>query len=265
MKKKYRIAIGAPWYDGPDRDTAANQIIFSHYLGRLQERLWWIAATQSMWIDKKLPPLDPISKSGFSEVPTSLFGTEFEFVLCEEMGCSLIGMARERVVDIAMNFGCDYLLFYDDDMLFGTDAFLRLFLNQVPVCAALAFTGREPIAPVIYKFTNEWDDVRKVDSVNIQVVFEYERNALQKVDAVGGGMVLIDMEVFKQIQKPWFNSTGMGEDIFFCYQCGRAGVPVYVDTRVKTLHKPTFPTEWHDEVKFERDYAKQKREAGVLA
>lgn len=258
MKKKVRIALGAPWYDGPDRDTAANQLIFSHYLGRLQERLWWISQVGHIGFKERWPKLDQINTTGFSEIPEELFGTQFEFVLCEEMGCSLPGMARERIIDAALSYNCDYVLFYDDDMLFGTDALLRLYMNQVPVCAALAFTGREPITPVIYSFTNEWDEAKQVDSINIQPVCDYKRDALQKVDAVGGGMMLIQMDVFRLIEKPWFNSTGMGEDIFFSYRCGKAGIPVHVDTRVKTLHKPTFPNEWQDELKFQREYEKQK-------
>lgn len=260
--KKVRIALGLPWYEGPDRDTAANQLVFSHYLGRLQERLWWIANAGSIGFKDRWPKLDPISSSGFSEVPEELHGSQFEFVLCEEMGCSLPGMARERIVDLALAYDCEYLLFYDDDMLFGTDAFLRLYMNQVPVCAALAFTGRDPITPVIYRFTNEWDEARQVLSLNIQPIFDYEKDALQKVDAVGGGMMLIRTEVFRKIEKPWFNSTGMGEDIFFSFRCGKAGIPVYVDTRVKTLHKPTFSSEWQDELKFRREYEKQQADGG---
>lgn len=249
--KTVKIALGLPWYDGPNRDTAVHYQIFSHYLGRLQERLWWLA--NSKWNVVELPPpLDPVNRK--SEIPQELNGTLFEFCICEEVGCSLPGMARERIVDAALAFGAEYILFWDADMLFGTDAFLRLYMDQKPVVGALAFTGRKPITPVIYKFKDEWAEDGQSVRVFVDIDHDYRRDELSQVDAFGSGMMMVQAEVFRAFPKPWFHSTGMGEDIFFCLQCKKAGIPVFVDTRVKTIHKPTFSDEWHDE----RAYDKQR-------
>lgn len=272
VKKKVKICLGLPWYDGADKDCIANMLSFQHYLGRLQERMQWLTESDYGGIEK----LDPLG-NGEAEVPLSLIGTEFEFGIAEEIGLSLPGMARERIVDYALKWEADYVLFYDDDMLFTNDLFLRLYSAQKQVVAALAFTARKPLSPVIYKFYNRQDEDRKEcprcrrmvpfaetacpedgeklvlrELIDITPVMNYKRDALQKVDAVGSGVILIRTDVFKILPKPWFHSPGIGEDIFFSYQCGRHGIDVWVDTSVKTVHKPRYETQWHSEELFEK-------------
>lgn len=246
-----KVALGLPWYDGPDRDTAANQLVFSHYLGRLQERLAWMENGFDPDLEE-LSKLDPVSRSGLSEVKAGEFPGGIQFSLIEETGCSLPGTARERIVDVALEAGIDKLLMYDDDMMFGTDAFLTLLRDDKPVVGALAFTARNPITPVIYKFVNTSRIRAGVSEpgIDVSAVMEYERDKLHKVDAIGFGMVMLDMKIFEEVPKPWFTTTGMGEDIFFCLRCREYGVEVWVDTRVKTIHKPTFPDRWHDEMTY---------------
>ena len=60
-------------------------------------------------------------------------------------------------------------------------------------------------------------------------------------------MMMVKADVFRQVGKPWFSSYGMGEDVFFCHRCREHAIPVWVDTRVKTLHKPAFHKRWHSE------------------
>lgn len=265
---RVRVAIGAPWYNGPDRDCAAQFLAFFHYLGRLQERLMWLNQAQRQFLQvDTLPPIDPHHKDPLAEVPSELIGTEFEFSLIPIMGCSLVGMARERIVDAALEWGASYLLFWDDDMWFEPSAFLRLYLDQKPVVAALAFTARDPATPVIYDFKESFEEDpehpgegrRRID---IAPVLDYQPNALQEVSAVGSGMILIKTDVFRTVPKPWFYSTGMGEDIWFSMACQRHGIPIYVDTRVKTGHKKTY-SGWQTEPEYLAMRAKQKE--AVLA
>lgn len=254
-----KVALGLPWYSGPDRDCAANFLAFSHYLGRLQERLWWLKHGLGHRA-AMMPPLDPGNSTGRSEVPLASPERipEFEFGIIEMVGCSLVGMAREQIVDAALEQGYDYILWSDSDMMFGTDIFLRLFLADKDVVAALAFTGREPIHPVIFKFNRKYDQARHQVDVDVQPVQDYERDKLQKVDAVGSGVFLVKTEVFRRIPKPWFTSTGCGEDIFFAFRCSKYDVEIWVDTSAKTIHKPTFHREWHDELKWLRERGESK-------
>lgn len=251
MGKVLKVALCLPWYQGMDRDCSADTMTFMQYLGRIEERSWWLAKSKTTAEEAALlPKLDPFNTTGFSEFPAELIGTEIKFGIAEEVGCSLAGMARERVAEYALNWGADYLLWWDADMRFTTDAFFRLLLNRKPVCAALAFTGREPIKPVIYKFVDCTCTALRGKHVDIEVNEDYERDALQRTDAVGSGMFLLDANVLKRMEKPWFHSTGVGEDIYFCVRCSEHGIPVWVDTRVKTLHKATFAP-WHHEIAYE--------------
>jgi hypothetical protein len=144
-------------------------------------------------------------------------------------------------------------------MAWASDTFLRLYLDKKPIVGALAFTGRRPVTPVIYKFKDWSSDVDASGipriSFSSDPVIDYQRDALQQVDAIGSGVMLIDCKVFKTIPKPWFTSYGLGEDIYFCARAKAHGVEVWVDTRVKTSHKPTFHSQWHDEAAYDAERA----------
>lgn len=240
-----RIGLGLPWYDGADKDCVGAFLVFQHFLGRLQERLWWENRNVEVATDH-IPTLDPAQDLDYS----FLLGTDLQFVICDAIGYSLPGVARERCIDLALQYQCDYILFWDADMIFTADVFLKLLKHELPVVSALAFTARPPITPVIYKFTPQPDGSFQSDPV-----LDYKRDALQKVDAVGFGVVLMQASVFRKVPKPWFSSPGVGEDIQFAAFCKRAGVDIYVDTSAKTVHKPRYAPEWHDEEMFLRDRA----------
>ena len=165
-----------------------------------------------------------------------------------EMFCSLPGRARENIVDSCLvpEAGIDYLFWTDDDMIFEPSTFLRLYRNQVDVCAALAFTARKPITPVIYRFDEKRNEDGTLSGLDSQPVYDYKPDALQKVDAFGSGVFLAKADVYRKVGKPWYSSYGCGEDIFFASRCREAGVDLHVDTRVRTYHKATAPL-WHDE------------------
>jgi len=241
-----KVALCLPWYGGPHPDCVSQFLTFQHYLGRLQERLWWRANIDGQF-NQIMPPLD---SWGDAEIPDSLIGTRIEFIICTLIGYSLPGIARGIAVEQALAQGADYLFFYDDDMLFTPSLFLKLLAHDVPVVGALAFTSRLPITPVIYKFSSTLDGKLKSEAV-----LNYKRDQLQRVDAIGFGVVLIQASVFRKIPKPWFANPGAGEDIQFCGLCKKWGVPVYVDTSAKTAHIPRYAPELHDEEKYLKDRA----------
>lgn len=240
--KTIRVALALPWYDGADKDCVGSFLVYQHYLGRLQERIW--CGNRMALPDA--PPLDPADPA--AEFPEWLRGTDLEFMLCDAIGYSLPGTAREVAIDKCLALGADYILFYDADMIFTSDVFLKLLRHQLPVVAALAFTGREPLTPVLYEFKTRPDG--KLESSPIH---DYKRDALQQVGAVGFGVVLIQASVFRKLPKPWFSAPGIGEDIQFAVYCQRAGIPIYADTSAKAIHKPRYAPEWHSEEKYLTD------------
>jgi hypothetical protein len=257
--KTTKVCLGWPWYNGPDKHTYQRYMEMVHYFGRLQERSYWLDMVKDLsGQGEGPPPLDKQKVDGDHAEITAEDGV-FEFFYADEGGLSLPGLARELVAEKALTLGCDWIMMWDDDMLFDWSSFLRLWRHQKPVVAALAFTAREPVQPVIYKICEEQganrDLVRKS-----QTILDYPKNKLITDDDIDGpiafgfGMVLINANVFRQIPKPWFHSTQCGEDWMFCIRCFDHGIPRYVDTSVKTLHKKYDP-QWVDEAM----YAEQRK------
>lgn len=253
MAETVRVLIGLCSYKGPDVHCFDQHYEFMHYLGRLQERSRWLSFAGSL--PDGFPGLDRMAPDGLAELATG--DPAFEFCTATITGHSLIGQARDLIVDRALEFGSDYVFFFDDDMIFARDTFLRLWRRNVPFVGALAFTGREPITPVLYRFKRNWNFSKQTEDVDIEPIWRYERDSLVQVDAIGTGVVLIKTDVFRRVPKPWFHGAkGAGEDIHFCWQCAKAGVPIFCDTSVKTIHKPNQPAQWMDEA-----YYLTKREA----
>jgi len=256
IERKTKVCLGWPWYNGPDVDTYQRYMEVCHYFGKMQERSEWLAWMRQNDIDRdNIPLLDRMQADGDRTEITVDDGV-FEFVYADESGLSLPGLARERIVENAQSAGADWLFMWDDDMLFPWSAFLRLWRHQKPVVAALAFTARDPICPVIYRITRTNTGGEKL-VYGSDPVLDYPKNALISDDdidgplAFGAGVVLINMNVFRTIEKPWFNSTGCGEDYMFCLRCYLNGIPRYVDTSLKTLHRKKEP-QWASEIEYEK-------------
>lgn len=255
MARTVKVLLGNPSYKGPDKHCFGSHYEFLHYLGRLQERSHWIAALASdpvhgpeyaAALASSLPPLDRISTTDLAELRPG--DPAFEFAMAEAVGNSIIGQARDDIVQRALQWNADYIFFFDDDMIFARDAFLRLWRHQKPFVGALAFTARPPIAPVLWKFKRSWVPEERVERIDMDCFWDYPQDQLVKVDAIGTGVVLISTDVFKRIPNPWFNgSLAAGEDVHLCVKCGQMGIPVYCDTSVKTMHMPNEPLRWHDE------------------
>jgi hypothetical protein len=249
--RKIKVCLCLPWYQGAHRDATAQMLTLFNYFGRLEERLHCLAHGAAL---DQLPPLDRYDQTGAAEVTPDLVGTEIEFGIADQMGLSLVGLARERCVDLALSWGADYCFFFDSDMHVPTSALLSLLRDDKPIVAALAFTGRDPITPVIYTAEEiyEEDPERKGEGLihfDYSPVLHYEKDALQQVDAIGSGVMLIKAEVFRKIKKPWFYTVGVGEDIYFCLRAKRENIPVFVDTRVKSPHLKTY-ADWQTEDKW---------------
>jgi len=236
VSRPVRIAFGFPWYNGPDVDTFALYMEHMYYYGRMRER--------EVGADGLLK-LDHID----GDVRADLHEGEgpFEFFIASETRMSLVGLARERLVDMALGAGCDYLFCWDADMRFPMSTMLQLYRHKKPVVNALAFTAREPVMPCLYKQHTMWDPVLKEQKWGAETIWDIPDKRLITNEDVGGkiafgaGVVLYNLNVFRQIPKPWFTSTGCGEDWFFCHRAHEFNVPLYVDTSIFVEHKAHKP------------------------
>jgi hypothetical protein len=254
-----RLVLGMPWYTGPDDHTFPLYFDQMMYFGALRERSMWVDAMPFQDAEDMLRKLPSLDESGYDKVLADPTMEEWEKIgkleiyLVNYSRTSLVGLARENIVDAAVNIDADYLFWWDDDMRFEKDAFLRLWRRQKPVTSALAFTSRHPIFPVMFRLTERWDNANnsKVIEKN-EIVMDYPKDQLVGSEDIGGELALgaavclYDMRVFKQIPKPWFMSTGCGEDYFFSYRCKEFNIERYVDTSVKTDHLAYAPS-WANE------------------
>lgn len=242
--KVTRVALGYPWYVGPDVDCFSSYQGMLFYFGRLRERSLWYQQIAEKGVDAskvELPALDTWEGDPRAEVLPE--DGVFEFSQAVETRCSLPGLARERLADMALSVGADWLFTWDADMRFPLSTFLRLWRHQKPIVNALAFTSREPILPCVYRIRCGWDSRGNREKYTSETALDFPDDTLVGDEEIGGqlafgaGVVLINTNVFRQISKPWYHSTGCGEDWMFCVRAAQFGIPRYVDTSFDIQHK----------------------------
>jgi hypothetical protein len=158
-------------------------------------------------------------------------------------GRLLTALAREKLVEEALNAGMDYIIMYDDDMLLPTDMVERMIEDmeenpQIDVLAPLAHMRNPPHYAVIYTTTEGYDENAHQPYFVNNFVRNYPKDKLVECDAVGFGAVMIKMEMVKKMKPPYFfSTTGSGEDIYFCMKSRQeAKARIYMDTRIKLGH-----------------------------
>lgn len=101
------------------------------------------------------------------------------------------------------------------------------------VVSALAFRRGEPYEPMAFRYEN--------GTGLAYAVTEWERGAVEPVDVLGFGAVIIARSVLERLERPWFQYAYRDghyptEDIHFCQECRKAGIGLYVDFGLATDH-----------------------------
>ena len=138
---------------------------------------------------------------------------------------------RNSIVMKALELGCTHLLQVDGDMVLPENTIPQLAGHKVPIVGALCFKRWPPYTPLLFKG----------DPDNMEVILDYPEG-LVEVTATGTGCLMIDTQVFAEMDHPWFefkqdeHGNTVGEDIGFCHRAKAEGYPIFVDTTVKTGH-----------------------------
>jgi hypothetical protein len=148
-----------------------------------------------------------------------------------------VGEARNRCVEIALEAGVPYIMFVDYDVTPPPNAVIKLLSLKTDIAAGVYHLKQVPSYPLI--FVEGWPGAFE----------DYETGDLIKADGVGMGCTLINMEVFKNIDPPWFKTVPgysekspnillphLTEDIYFCRKARDAGYDIIVDTSVQAGH-----------------------------
>lgn len=133
---------------------------------------------------------------------------------------SSLSMNRIKLCQDAVDNGCDYVLFLDDDMRIPMHTIMMLVARQVDVIGANCARRELPPRPTAKGFQNE-------------LVYTRENSTgIEKVKSVGTGVMLIHTGVFKDLPQPWFNEDPVkkiGEDVWFCNIAREAGFDIHID------------------------------------
>ena len=151
--------------------------------------------------------------------------------------------ARNAIVETALKYCMDYLLFLDDDQIInwqGTPEstpyeFLHKLLNhKKDIIGALYYHRTGDYRPVLMK---------KLETGGYRFLNDNEiTGGLQEVDVQGGGCMLIDMKIFDKIKPPYFEpeqqtvGKNLGTDIQLCKKAKENGFSVWSDTSIVVGH-----------------------------
>lgn len=159
---------------------------------------------------------------------------------------------RNKVAADFLSTDGEWLFMVDTDMGFAPDTVDRLVAaadpKARPVVGGLCFGvnriaeapfhgERFRVRPTVY----EWDDG---DEPGFRPVLDYPRDRLVRVDGTGAACLLVHrgvLERLRSIGDGWFDPISLGghrfsEDLSFCLRLRELGIPLHVDTGVKTTH-----------------------------
>lgn len=158
-----------------------------------------------------------------ANLTASLARSSINYELLINLG-SVIAQQRNTLVDQAIAVDATHILWLDSDMHVPTTTVSKLLKHKTHIVAATYSTRVKPQRSVAF-----------IDQYNLNQRLTAE-TGLHSVFAVGMGCMLVDVEVYKTLSKPWFHYQWnedtqdlSGEDIYFCKQAQDNGYEIFVD------------------------------------
>lgn len=134
---------------------------------------------------------------------------------------------REKLIEEAKLINSDYVLWLDSDMVFPSTTALRLLEHDKDIVGCNYLKRTKPLKPVAYKNVGDWDSFLPL----------IPQEKLVEIEGVGMGCILMKTEIFKKLEKPYFefiynkkSDDWMGEDFNLLTKLREVGYKVYIDT-----------------------------------
>ena len=148
-------------------------------------------------------------------------------------GGSMLATQRQVAVRALLDWGADWIFCMDSDMRVPQNAIQGMMSHGEPIVAANCARRKRPISPIARRKSA----FLRQDEEATEIVWpDKDRHGLERVETVGFGVILIRRDVFEQLPEPYFDTPWQaeqkkhcGEDIYFCWRCYEAGIPIYVD------------------------------------
>jgi len=159
-----------------------------------------------------------------ANLTASLARSNIDYELLINLG-SVIAQQRNTLVEQALTVKSSHILWLDSDMHVPTNTVDRLLSHNKDIVAATYSTRVKPQKSVAF-----------VDQYNLDQRLKYT-TGIHSVFAVGMGCMLVNIEVYKTLSKPWFHyhwnedtEDLSGEDIYFCKQAHDNGYEIFIDS-----------------------------------
>lgn len=162
--------------------------------------------------------------------------------------------ARNNIIITAERYNADYVLMVDNDVIIPKDTLINMLDDPKDICLGFyahrdtdnIYRGRTCICKKYDENGNLYFNYPLDSEYTDAEMRSFRENGLYKVEIHGGGMgcAFINMSLIDRINYPWYdwvnyndaNRGMLSEDLYFCEQCKRIGVPIYTDTRVGCKH-----------------------------
>ena len=151
-----------------------------------------------------------------------------------------IAKVRNDLVKRAIYEDCTHIVFMDTDQVYRTaDIIPRLLEHDKDIVGGKVHRRYHPFEPILQRGGLHVPDD------------EILKGGLIPVDSTGAGCLAINLDVFVELDKPWFKTVTdeegeveVGEDVHFCRKAKKAGFEIFVDCDVKIGHLTTWEVDW---------------------
>lgn len=159
-------------------------------------------------------------------------GYENQTMVIGNRRSSMLVKSRHDLVKDALSGNFSHILFVDSDQTFPNSLVHRLARHGKNIIGCNVATKRQdgsyPTARLAPKDQSEW--------FAGHMVYSKGKKGIEKVWRLGFGIMLIHLDVFRKIPKPWFMNEYVpdiddyyGEDWFFCRVAEKAGFDIWID------------------------------------
>ncbi len=149
---------------------------------------------------------------------------------------SLIYDSRNKIALKAIELECDYVMWFDSDMIFAPDTLEKLIAHDKMFVSGMYFKRTGTYEPVVYEKIIHHSDER-AEAVCYK---NYPKDELFKAEGVGFGCVLLKTKLLLEMAaeySDWFTPYNrMGEDLSFCERTRNLGYDIWVDPSVQCGH-----------------------------
>lgn len=147
---------------------------------------------------------------------------------------------RNKLTARAIELKADWIFYVDDDQLFHPEALIRLLNHRVNIVSGLYLSREFPFQPVVFDRPSEDSKVKGAYQMILSNLTE--NHGIIKVAAIGAGALLVRLNVFQKLKKPYWtlgqvDPSCWGDDLDFCYRVRQAGFNIYCDLDERVGHK----------------------------